>query len=89
MIVGPGPMALTLILGARDFAKIIVAECNAALLMLYEKNAILGFITPWSKIFIILPCVFFVCCLEKSLLNFIGAYKLVSRCLFQDLDVKL
>ncbi len=30
-------MALTLILGARDFAKIIVAECNAALLMLYEK----------------------------------------------------
>ena len=45
-MVGPGPIAFTLIFGASDFAKIIVAEWSAALLILYEKKAILGLITP-------------------------------------------
>jgi len=55
LIVGPGPIAFTLIFGASDFAKITVAEWSAALLMLYEKKAILGLITPWSRILIIFP----------------------------------
>ena len=37
-MVGPGPIAFTLIFGASDFAKIIVAEWSAALLILYEKK---------------------------------------------------
>ena len=73
LMVGPGPIAFTLIFGASDFAKIIVAEWSAALLILYEKKAMLGFSTPWSKILIMLPCVLFACCFAKSLDSLIGA----------------
>ena len=89
LIVGPGPIAFTLIFGASDFAKITVAEWSAALLMLYEKKAILGLITPWSRILIIFPFFSFLCSFAKSFDNLIGAYKLVSKCLSQDLGVKL
>ena len=89
LIVGPGPIALTLIFGASDFAKITVAEWSAALLMLYEKKAILGLITPWSRILIIFPFFSFLYSFAKSFDNLIGAYKLVSKCLSQDLGVKL